>query len=897
MWIINCVLLVIGTVAAVMGISFFWRNKEAEGKIRIYICVLGILSGIWCLSFGMVGISENFVVCDYIRSVGVVALTGFLTTELYLVSDVSGARKSVVYAAKILSVVISIVDIIVFAQHGLDRFIRIDGRTTWVADPGYELNRRIHSVYIALMFLSLFIFGVIWLIRNKVKRLRHFLVLAFIANFTMLFFAIPDTLLPTLGYQAVATSGIGSAVCAIVMWYGANWLSSFDIRVGSIKDKVFDFVDAGVTVLDLSGRVALMNSYAAERIKDEKKAGQKLDDLFILEDMSAEEILKKSEDMIYAARLWDRDNAHAYSVRINGVRDSYEEVFCYMCVFIDVTEEVEAIRKFEVASEAKSRFLTQMSHEIRTPINAVLGMNEMILREEKNSEILDYARNIDSAGKTLLTLINSILDFSKIEDGKMEIVPVKYDTASFINDLVNSVLQRADAKGLAFEANIDETIPCSLIGDNVRFSQIIMNLLTNAVKYTPAGTVTLNVQVGKKEGNVVSLDVSVRDTGIGIKEEDREALFESFERLEEIRNHNIEGTGLGLSIVTNLLSMMGSSLNVESVYGEGSCFSFTLCQEIADDTPIGDYRLRLKKSYESKKEQQVISAPKARVLVVDDNDMNLKVCANLLKLLSIRPDVVSSGMEAISCMKNNTYDVVLLDHMMPKMDGIETLKKLREGGLVPAETTVIALTANAVVGAREMYLKAGFNDYLSKPVALKELEEKLVKYLPKESFAKDDIKGDADDSSGDAGELEEFYPDEELVEFFPDEEENAGDNKDGRSALARLEEKGLHVDEGLVYCAGDEEFYLEILGDFCKGFKDKSERLQRFYENKDLKNYEVLVHAIKSNSKSIGAKELNVLAAELEDAASEGRMEEIKARHEELMKLFEDTVRLIRDEL
>ncbi|MBO5552564.1 MAG: response regulator, partial [Lachnospiraceae bacterium] len=859
-----------------------------------YICALGISSAVWCISYGVIGITEELYLCDPVRTVGVISITAFLTSEVFLVTEISGAGGKAVFAARIFSTVISLIDVIVYAPFGVDIFMRSNGRTTWVANPDFAVNRNLHSLYILLVFLELISFGIIWIRKNKVKRLRHFLTMVFAANFAMLFFTLPDTFLPEHGYPGVATSGIGAAACAIVMWYGATQLSSFDIRMGSIKDKVFDFIDAGVVVFDLSGRVALINRYAAERMRETGKAGHTLADLFMLEDLSAQEILKRSEDKIYAARFWDKESIHAYSVRVNGVKDSFEEVFCYMCVFIDVTEEVEAIRKFEVASEAKSRFLAQMSHEIRTPINAVLGMNEMILREEKDSEILDYARDIDSAGKTLLTLINSILDFSKIEDGKMEIIAAKYDTASFINDLVNSVRQRAEAKGLVFEADIDESIPCSLIGDNVRFSQIIMNLLTNAVKYTQEGTVTLTMLPEKKEGDMVLIDVAVRDTGIGIKEEDRGALFESFERLEEIRNHNIEGTGLGLSIVTSLLTLMGSTLNVESVYGEGSCFSFKLCQGIADDTPIGNYKSRLRESYENRSEQKVISAPNARVLVTDDNDINRKVCANLLRLLSIRPDIVSSGMETIERMKSSTYDVVFLDHMMPKMDGIETMKKLREGGLIPKETTVIALTANAVTGAREMYLEAGFDDYLSKPLALKELEEKLLKYLPKESFIEEPEKdGDTASFTGGDEEILEFAPEEEFAEFSPKGEGDMDDSGDSKASLSRLREIGLNVDEGLGYAAGDTGFYLEILGDFCREFKEKSDYLQSFYEDGDIKNYEVLIHAIKSNARSVGAEELRVMAAKLEEAASEGRVDSIKADHKAFMDQYRDTVRLI----
>ena len=917
MWIINCILLIIGTVAAVMGISFYWRNKEAEGRMRTYICSMGIFSALWCISFGIMGITENLALCDNIRIVGIISLTAFLISELYLISDVSRARKSLVKIVRVYSLVLSFVDIIIFARPGLDEFIRVDGRTTWLANSGYEFNRGVHSFYIAVMFLNLLIFGLIWLKRNKVKRLRHFLVLAFVANFAMLFFSIPDTFLPTLGYYATATSGIGAAVCAIVMWYGATQLSSFDIRMGSIKDKVFDFIDAGVVVFDLSGSIALLNRYAEERIQRAGIVGRTLDDLFVLNGVTAEEMFKGSEDNIYMARLWNKDNTRAYSVRINGVKDNFDEVFCYMCVFIDVSEEVEAIKKFEIASEAKSRFLAQMSHEIRTPINAVLGMNEMILREEKNETILDYSRNIDSAGKTLLTLINSILDFSKIEDGKMEIQPVRYDTASMVNDLINSVIQRADAKGLIFEANIDEALPCTLFGDDVRFSQVIMNLLTNAVKYTQEGSVTFTMSLEKKEADIATIYVAVKDTGIGIREEDREALFESFERLDEIRNHNIEGTGLGLSIIKSLLSLMDSSLTVESVYGKGSCFSFTINQRIADETPIGDYKKRLKESYENRSEQKIIKAPGAKLLVVDDNDMNLKVCANLLKLFDIKPDLVTSGAETIEKMREDTYDIVLLDHMMPKMDGIETLKRLKDENLIPSETIVIALTANAVVGAREMYLEAGFDDYLSKPIAVKELGEILVRYLPEDIIAEKDYTaplkkekaegaadkedfGDNDDEEQflefePEEEFEEFYPQGEFEEFYPTEDKGNNKIKDYEALLSYLKENGIDIDEGIGFAAGDKEFYLEIVSDYCKAYPKRAEDLQRLYEASDMKEYEVLIHAVKSNSKSIGATGLWQLAAELEEAASENRRDFVDKEHPVFMKLYKETVELIAD--
>lgn len=383
----------------------------------------------------------------------------------------------------------------------------------------------------------------------------------------------------------------------------------------------------------------------------------------------------------------------------------------------------------ETASKVKSDFLAQMSHEIRTPINAVLGMNELILRETKEKTIFEYANNIEVAGRNLLTLINGILDFSKIEDGKMEIIPVEYDLAPLIGNITHAIYERAKAKGLKLDVVVDETIPERLFGDDVRITQVITNLLTNAVKYTEKGSVKLEFRKMLIEDGMLELYVEVKDTGIGIREEDLPALFESFKRLDEKRNRNIEGTGLGMSIVTGLLGMMGSKLQVESVYGEGSTFSFVIEQKIISAKPIGVYHDTVELDMEAKQNQKMLQAENAKILVTDDNTMNIKVASGLLKKFAIKCDSAYSGEETIELVKQKTYDIIFLDHMMPKMDGIETLTILKEQQLITDQTKVIALTANAIVGAEETYLAAGFDDYLSKPIDMGKLEELLHKYL------------------------------------------------------------------------------------------------------------------------------------------------------------------------
>ena len=866
MWISSCLLLIIGTVAAVCGISFFVRNREASGSIRLYIFSYGISAAIWCIFFGCIGFCEDFEMCYIFRKIADVGVDVFLITETFLVTHISGAGKKPVRAFRLLSVIAGAVDYYFFSQNNVSSFVRENGWTTWTANPEGAFSRNVHTVYIAFTFLVLFSFGIIWFRNNKAKRLRNFLKIVFIANFAMLSFTVPDTFFPAMGLSAIPTSGIGAAVCVIVIWYGATQLSSFDLRMGNIRDRVFDFIETGVIVFDTDHRIAVVNRFADTLAKKEGLGGCSLTEFFDVAEDSADEMFVRSGKEIVSERLWSTDHSKAYSVRLNAVKDSFDEIFCYICVFVDVTEEVKAVSKYEIASHAKSRFLAQMSHEIRTPINAVLGMNEMILRESEDENILSYSESIGSAGNTLLSLINSILDFSKIEDGKMEIITVQYDTASFINDLVNSIVQRADSKGLRFVVNVDGSLPCSLIGDNVRFSQVIMNLLTNAVKYTEKGSVTLEISEESRDSKDISIRVSVKDTGIGIREDDRDKLFESFERLDEVRNHGIEGTGLGMSIVTNLLDLMGSKLRVDSTYGKGSEFSFVIKQQIADDTPMGDYEKRLKESAHHEKRDALIEAPAARILLVDDNDMNLKVASNLLKLCKIKPDLAASGEEAIEYMRKHEYDIVFLDHMMPGMDGIETLKRLTEEALIPEHTVMIALTANAVVGARENYLSAGFRDYLSKPIEVKELVKELREYLPrgayKEAEAKEKLAPEAPAASG-AGSA-------------PSEEQGGFD-------LTKLSALGIDVETGMQYCMDDETFYHEMIREFVSSSIETANALEKFCKAENWKDYRITVHALKSNARSVGAVDIAEQALALETAAKENDTEFIKAKNSSLI--------------
>ena len=384
------------------------------------------------------------------------------------------------------------------------------------------------------------------------------------------------------------------------------------------------------------------------------------------------------------------------------------------------------------ASESKAKFLANMSHEIRTPINVVIGMNEMILRENKDKTIDEYAHNIKNASKMLLGLINDVLDFSKIEAGKLEIVTNDYSTATLINDVMLGADVRAKQKQLQVVSRVDDSLPAILSGDEIRIKQVLNNILSNAVKYTEKGNVTFSADGVYKEDKFF-LRFAIKDTGIGIRKEDMDKLFGSFERLELSKNRYIQGTGLGLNIAKQLVASMGGTIDVQSEYGEGSCFTVEIPQQIVDDTPLSEKNVIPEEPKAPSEEKKRLYAPDAKVLVVDDNKMNLKVMQALMKNTAIQLDMAGGGNECLQMTKNKKYDLILMDHMMPEPDGIQTLHMLRENkDNVNCDTKVIVLTANAIEGMREEYLKEGFEDYLSKPVEVLRLEEMLEKYLPVE---------------------------------------------------------------------------------------------------------------------------------------------------------------------
>ena len=542
------------------------------------------------------------------------------------------------------------------------------------------------------------------------------------------------------------------------------------------------------------------------------------------------------------------------------------------------------------ATKSKSRFLSNMSHEIRTPINAVLGMNELILRECEDRKIIEYAANIESSGKMLLSLINDILDFSKIEAGKMELVNVEYQMSSVLNDIVNMIKPRADEKKLKFEIDVNKNMPNVLFGDEVRIKQLAVNLLTNAVKYTDSGSVKLTVDYKEVSEDYIEIYIGVKDTGRGIKDEDKNKLFESFRRISEKENYNIEGTGLGLSITKKILDMMGGSIGVESEYNKGSLFYIRVNQKVNANEPIGDFKKQFEKSLSSRSRyNEEFTAPDADVLVVDDNAMNIEVVKGLLKNTKINVDTATSGKICIEMVKQKKYDIVLLDHMMPGMDGVDTLKALRDEHLAD-DTPIIALTANAVSGAREMYFEYGFNDYLTKPISGAKLEKAIRQWLPDELIhinPKTESKEDMAVLPGPVSEQSGSYDIQSISSSLTKSSEDANND----SVLPKC----VDMKQAMTYSANGIEGVICNIKLYIENSNATRPKLVEMYNEDNYSEYSIYAHSLGSTSATVGLIELSQLARAMEKAGVDGDNNYIKVHHEQMIQMYDDVVKKLKD--
>ena len=864
---INCLAVVFSTIIAICGISYFMREKNA-GALRYYMLVMGFFGALWSGGYGIMGFTETGEVAAVFRAVGLVGVAGFMMTEALMVAYMVELPKWLFRAYAMIFGIVAVVDLYFFIpdQH---TFVRLNGRMCYYSTNSF--GRMVHNIFLAFVAVTMIAMAILWVHKEKLKRQSYYVRAAILSNIAILFSIIPDTILPMLGKPSFPSSAYGMFLTYMITWFWATRFNAFSITVGNLSQYIYESANTAILIFDEYFRLVLANPYGQELLGIKKIENQKLMQLFQGTDAEfgriKDGILRDNKGV---AELVSVHGAISCSLNFSLARDFHDDPYCIVCFVYDLTKEKNMLEEVVRANEAKSQFLANMSHEIRTPINGILGMDSVLLKECHDENLREYAKNIQSAGQSLLSIINDILDISKIESGKMEILTIRYQLFSVLNDCYNLTKIKLQNKPVSFIMQINEKLPSWLYGDEVRIRQIINNFLSNAVKYTKEGNITFELDFEEKTDEQILLVITVRDTGIGIKEEDLGKLFESFTRIEEKRNRNIEGTGLGLNLTKNLVNLMGGEVFAESTYGKGSCFTAKIPQKIADAKPMGDFGKRYQQ-YLSTSDDDKLSflAPDAKILVVDDVTMNLKVVEGLLKATKIQIDTAVSGSECLECVKTTPYQMIFLDHMMPEMDGLETLEHMKNLADNPnAQTPVIMLTANAIVGAKEEYIEAGFTDYLTKPIRETELLEMILKYLPEELVCENG--GQGIEKSQDAQDMEQ--------------PEVGGE---GAEPLQRLEQlEGLDVKTGLIYCMNEEDFYIEMLQEFLQA--DKASQLKHFLAEEDWDNYRTTVHALKSTSLTIGAAHLSGEAKALEMAAKEGNMDYIRSHHDGVMDEYKE---------
>ena len=631
--------------------------------------------------------------------------------------------------------------------------------------------------------------------------------------------------------------------------------------VKNAKNYIIDNLKEAVIVTDADHRFLFLNSMADKIITSiNKEQGYSTDDKIYA-------FIQGSQD------FFDWKDRH-YQVEETVLKDN-ELIQGYMMTIVDVTKIIEQnhlmkrlVLQTEDANRAKTNFVSNMSHEIRTPMNSIVGITEILLRSRHSPKEQEYLLNIQSSGRVLLTIINDVLDCSKMEAGKMQLFDEPYDTCSLFHDLRISMENRIGHSGLELIYDIDQDIPCKLKGDMGRIRQVIINLVNNAIKYTEKGSVRFSVHVRQKNTDKVMLYYEVADTGIGIRKEDQKILFDAFQRMEMDRNRYVEGTGLGLTISQNLVNMMGGVIEVESEYGKGSRFFFTIEQTIIDPTPVSAVNYNGQKDNVTEKEAECLFiAPEAHILLVDDNELNLVVAKELLKPLRMQIDTAENGLQAVKMVRGSQYDLVLMDHMMPVMDGIEAAKAIRA---LPEDKyqklPIIALTANAMVDARKEFLNAGMNGFVAKPIDFARICNQLKLWLPKD-----------------------------LVRDVPKEEAKKllADDLSDREIQPEDSQRGFSFEEGVNHC-GSKAALMKTIRIFYRTIDSKANKIEQCLKEGLISDYVIEIHALKSSALLIGAVPLSEAAKELEDYGKQGKTEVLEEKTPDVLTLYRDLKNILR---
>lgn len=872
-YIIFIYLFVCGVLAGYHALQLCLPRKFRIVENR-YMAGFSLGSAIWSLGFCSLWIQTKPEYAYWCRTLGLIGTFIFLIFALINVAHYSGISHRLKRILSIFSLTGIPIYFMIVEKHQTLYFME-NGTMTYLFKPGLANN--LYTLYSLWIALTIVLLNVHMLRKAPNQRTSAFAKRFFLVELCVFLGMILDTILPLIGESAIPGSTITQFWGLIVLYHAVAAFDHTRLTNANMSEFIYSFLSVPVLVYDTDQRIHIANEAASSFLKvDSASLETKKTPVHELFELEYEDKVFSFEGESQRFDALCKINNCFCNISVSKIRDKYKDIIGYIIMVKDLSERHLAMERLreakleaEKANQAKSIFLANVSHEIRTPMNAIMGFSELALKTDLNSQAQEYVTDIKNSSRSLLAIINDILDISKLEAGKMELQCENYHSAELFRDIYLIIEGQAAKKGLDFTIDVAPDFPKELYGDMVRIRGILINLLSNSVKYTQKGSFSLHVRLLKKKENIARIEYTVTDTGIGIHPDEIPLLFESFAQFDQKKNQGIEGTGLGLSIVKGFVDLMSGSITVSSTYGEGSCFTVVLPQTIVDESPIEPLSL---KSASSKDEFSLgqLRIANTKVLIVDDNSINLKVAESSMKYYGLSVDTASGGKESIDLCSTHLYDIVFMDQMMPEMDGTEAMKHIRAlhshyaaGG----KGKIIVLTANAISGVRDQLIQAGFDEYLEKPINFNQFERLMKKFLPADrmEFTETSI---STDSSQEIDALAKLLPSVDTI-------------------------------LGLSYCNGQLFQYLSVLSLLYEKGLNQMNQLQHQWEAEDFARYQVTIHALKGQFLNIGAKELSSIAKELEQAAKSGDSAFIKEKTpaflSEFTQLLEDLKAVIKN--
>lgn len=848
---------------SVLSFYFAFRILCSHSKKHIayrLLAGMSIGSGIWSVGFGAMLLQHSPDAAYYCRAFGLYGTFIYLIMVQFLICYISKIPKGWTVLFDGLSLLGIPICILIT---GKSQSVYFPGRLgmTYSFVPGFANNA--YTAYTAMLILA--IIGIsIYMIRfSRVKRLQFFGKSFLLMVALMLIGTILDTLLPFLGVPAIPGSTMTQFWGLILLLKAVQINDRSKINVENMSEYIYYSISTPILVFDADSRLQIANDAAAEFLNiNPSVLSQKSVTISQLFRVDRDTVFDFSGNSLNLDSVCERNQLYC-NLAINKIQDRYDDIIGYIIVVTDLSERIRTMQNLEeaklaaeAANRSKSSFLANMSHEIRTPMNAILGFSELILKMDIDTKVREYVADIRSSCQNLLAVINDVLDISKLDSGKMELSCANFHLCPLLQDTFHIIDIQARKKGLLFTMDVDPEVPKELYGDKTRIRGVLINILSNAIKYTSEGTVSFSVKVLEKTADTVKMAYVITDTGMGITEDDKKHLFESFSRFDQKKNQNVEGTGLGLAIVNGYVQLMGGTIAVDSTYGKGSTFTVTLTHQIVDARPIETPDVCSRET--SALNTHEIKIRDVSVLVTDDNQINLKVIRNTLEYYGFTVDTAACGADAVALCSQKEFDLVFMDQMMPGMDGIEAMRQIR--ALSPhyaagGRGKIIVLTANAIAGMRRELMEKGFDEYLGKPINFRELERIINLFVPSEKIT---FLSAENEASG--------LP---ISELLPD----------------------LNVEDGINHCGGESSLYIEILHMVHESAPDQLAELKKLLAEKDYDNYTVHIHSLKGQLLNIGNPSLAEAARNLEYAAKEGRYEYLDEHTEVFTERYENLVK------